>query len=102
MSKKRNITTATLEWQGITIEVSYEPAYLGVEDSLAHLQVRAVTPQGSPLPMTETGYRSHFVSRVYIEDEGGPVPYVLAWLEAEAAKPEWKKRQEKARQLSLF
>ncbi|MBS0473081.1 MAG: hypothetical protein JSR60_18570 [Proteobacteria bacterium] len=101
MSKKRNIKVETLLWEGISIEVSYEPFYLGM-DFIAHLQLHAVSPEAVPLPMTETGYRSHFIDRSYIEAEGGPLAYALAWLEAEAAKPEWRARNEKARQLNLF
>jgi hypothetical protein len=31
--------------------------------------------------MSETGYRSHFCSRELVEDAGGPVAFVTAWLE---------------------
>lgn len=33
-----------------------------------------------PHPISETGYRSHFVHPQHIEEEGGPVAHVQAWL----------------------
>jgi hypothetical protein len=45
----------------------------------AHLEI--VTADRSPHPISETGYRSHFCSREQVEDAGGPVGFVMAWLE---------------------
>lgn len=57
---------------------------------LAHLEIEAVEPAKSPLPMTETGYRSHFGSADDVDAEGGPVAFVRASLEHAAQSPEWK------------
>jgi hypothetical protein len=54
------------------------------------------------LPMTETGYRSHFCAPADINAEGGPAEFVLAWLECEAKSPAWLAAQEARRQLPLF
>jgi hypothetical protein len=69
---------------------------------LAHLEIETVEPANAPLPMTETGYRSHFCAPADIDTEGGPVAFVRAWLECEARSPEWKAAQEERRQLTLF
>ena len=99
-------TTSTIDWQGITLSVTYEPNYLGGDgsspSSLAHLQVLATAPDRAPLPMTETGYRSHFLHPSFVNEAGGPVAYVITWLDAEAQSPEWRERAQQARQLSFF
>ncbi|MDV6333157.1 hypothetical protein [Asticcacaulis sp. 201] len=102
MRKERTITTQTIDWQGITLSVSYEADYLNISRhsgfATAHLQVQAPVP----LPFTETGYRSHFLPAEEVDELGGPVAYVLAWLDEAAQSPAWRKQQEAARQLSLF
>ncbi|MBV9062680.1 MAG: hypothetical protein JOY77_07100, partial [Alphaproteobacteria bacterium] len=51
---------------------------------------------------TGTGYRSHFLSEAEVAELGGPLDYVRAWLDAEAATPEWRAQQQTARQMTLF
>jgi len=87
-------------WQGIEVEAVYTPLKWGVT---AHLEVRSVRPDGAALPITETGYRSHFHQPGTIEAHGGDVAaQVVAWLDQEAAKPEWTRRVEASRQGELF
>ncbi len=43
--------------------------------------LRGVDADRSPHPMSETGYRSHFCPRELVEEAGGPVDFVTAWLE---------------------
>lgn len=98
---------ACFDWQGITIEVVYEPNWLNIanRDSdlpSAHLDIRSVKPERAPLPITETGYRSHFLHPEAIEEVGGPVAYVEAWLNDMARSSEWREYQGRSRQLSLF
>lgn len=99
-------STTTIDWQGIALSVSYEPSYFGLggtsDYAVAHLQIWAVKPERAALPITETGYRSHFLHPSFVDEAGGPVPYVLAWLDAEAQTPAWRHRADQARQLSLF
>ena len=68
-------------WRGITIEVRYcadwSPSYREIYGyPLAHLEIESVAPAKAPLPMTETGYRSHFSGAPLIDEEGGPVAFV--------------------------
>jgi len=104
MNRKRHIIVETIDWQGIALSVSYEPKWLSTERAhpVAHLQVSVVGPECVPLPITETGYRSHFLSPEEIAEAGGAVEYVRAWLDYAAQSPEWRRRKEAARQLSLF
>jgi hypothetical protein len=95
--------TYQTSWQGIPLSVSYCPSwspalarFYGYD--LAHLTVEAPCP----LPITDTGYRSHFIQADLIEAEGGPVAFVLAWLDHDASLPAWQAKREQARQLSLF
>ena len=99
--------TRRLQWDGITIEVRYDPdwspAYRDIYGyPLAHLEIEAVIPAKAALPMTETGYLSHFGAPADVDAEGGPVAFVRAWLDHEAQSPAWKAAQAERRQLALF
>lgn len=100
----RSIESHTIVWRGITIEVRYEPCWLGSEGefSTAHLEVRAQMPDRAAIPITETGYRSHFANPGEIEDEGGPVAFVTAWLNEAAQSKGWKEKEDASRQYALF
>ncbi len=100
----RSIEAHTIVWRGIVIEIRYEERWLGSDGpfSTAHLEVCARAPEWAVLPITETGYRSHFAPAAVIAEAGGPVIFVQAWLDAEADRPAWKEREERARQMTLF
>ena len=100
MEKERHIVTTTIDWQGIVLSVSYEAQWLGAGACIAHLQVE--TARREPLPITETGYRSHFLPLGEVEANGGPVAYVCAWLDQEASSDEWRSHVEASRQGTLF
>lgn len=90
------------EWNGILLEITDEPQWLGIDEDLAHLTVTSIRPDHAPLPITETGYRSHFVAAADVDSAGGPVAYVSAWLTAEAGSSAWREREQAARQFTLF
>ena len=105
--RKRAKTVERLDWQGVTVSVTYEANWLGMSKELspfatAHLEIAAVEPPKQPLPVTETGYRSHFIARGIVEQAGGPVAFARAWLDQAAKAPAWKRQQEASRQLCLF
>jgi hypothetical protein len=91
-----------IDWEGITLLVKWCPSWLGERSShqIAHLEIYSADRQ--PLPITETGYRSHFIDKEAVEALGGPVAFTRAWLDEEAASPAWRKRVSTSRQLSLF
>ncbi len=92
--------THRFTWQGIIIEARYTPLWYGVA---AHLVVESIAPARAPLPITETGYRSHFHPAGTIEARGGNVvAQVTAWLDEEAANPAWRHYAEASRQGTLF
>lgn len=97
----RSIETFGLLWQGIALVIRYEVRWLDTEaTNVAHLEVES---EGRVrLPITETGYRSHFVPASEVAEAGGPVAYATAWLDDMAQSREWVRYAEASRQLSLF
>ena len=93
------------EWNGALLEITYEPQWLPpgiLGEDLAHLQVCSLCPTDAPLPITETGYRSHFIAASAIAAGGGPVAYVDVWLTVESDAPSWQAREQATRQLTLL
>jgi len=79
-----------IDWHGQRLIVRHCAAWMG--DETAHLEIISV--DRTPHPISETGYRSHFIRPEHIAEEGGPVAYVTAWLRSlDDGKP---------KQLSLF
>lgn len=99
--RDRDIVTEILEWRGVTIEIGYEPEWLG-GNLPAHLELRVRHPEGALLPVTDTGYRSHFLSRAAVDEAGGPTAFVTAWLDEAAESKSWRAGELARRQLSLF
>lgn len=104
---KGSYSSVHIDWNGIRIEIRYCPDWMGLSKSpyrhaFAHLKIESVQPANAPLPITETGYRSHFTWPDAIDAAGGPAEFVRAWLDDAAKNPEWIAAQEKRKQLSLF
>ncbi|MCR2832404.1 hypothetical protein [Parerythrobacter lacustris] len=107
VSRVEYIETVQIEWQGILIEVRYAPYWLGSSDdgdacSVAHLELESLRPERAPLPVTGTGYRSHFTSCAEVEANGGAASFVQHWLDHEAKSSAWKAQAVPSRQMSLF
>lgn len=94
------IETYTLPWRNITIRAIYEPARWNV---IAHLEIETIDPPRAPLPITETGYRSHFHPIGTIEETGLTViETITSWLNEEARSKAWKEHEERSRQGNFF
>ncbi|WCT74294.1 hypothetical protein PQ455_03435 [Sphingomonas naphthae] len=92
--------TYRFAWCGIAIESIYSPLKWG---AIAHLEIRSFEPPRAPLPITETGYRSHFHPPGTIETHGGDVvAQVTAWLDQEARTLRWQQYLAASRQGDLF
>ncbi|MEK7994696.1 MAG: hypothetical protein AAB403_12905 [Planctomycetota bacterium] len=101
----RHIETFRMTWSGIVIEIRWEPSWLNLArlgHDTAHLEIESIAPEGAVLPITSTGYRSHFTSPEAVAAYGGPVAFVEAWLETESQAPDWRREELTCRQLSLF
>ena len=84
-------------WRGIPLDIYHTPdRFCGMD----HLEV--MSEGRVPLPITDTGYVSQLAWPERLEQFGGPVEFVLAWLDDEAGRSDWKRREEEGRQLSLF
>jgi len=93
------------EWQGIGLEIRHCPRWFGSErdDFLTqHIEIRS--DGRVVLPITETGYRSHFLNgaEALAEFDHDPVAFVLWWLDDAAQSKEWQAQVEASRQGSLF
>lgn len=100
----RHIEIFRTVWNGVTIEIRWEPRWLNLSNQCcdpAHLEIECIDPMRAPLPITETGYRSHFTSPEMIAACGGPIAYVEAWLETESQTPDWRKSEQEYRQFAL-
>lgn len=86
-------------WRNIHITIRYTASYVTMTD-LAHLEILVQNRQ--PIPITNTGYRSHFCNPVEIDDYGGPIPYVQARLEAEVTQARRKEKERELSELRLF
>ncbi len=94
------MTTSSITWDGITVAIRYyQPSY-GKLTGHWHLEVKAEGK--APLPITETGYRSHFCNPSDIEAAGGPETYVEAWLDYAARQSDWIEARAARQQLTLF
>lgn len=99
-------TTETLIWQSYEIEVRYDPDPFNLTSSdreaMSHIEIRTITPEKAALPITKTGYKSHFTPTGNIDNYETPVAFVKEWLNYEAQSEDWKVALENSRQMSLF
>ena len=67
-------------WRGVIVEVRHEPDWLST--GFDHIEIEAI-PR-TPLPITETGYRSRFIDPGDLDDYDDAVAFARFWLEAAA------------------
>ena len=104
MTGPRYIEEHTAQWRGVSLCIQWEPWFLNT-NALAqpgHLQIESVEPRRAPLPITETGYLSWFTAPALVQESGGPVAFVLQWLNAEASGLAWAQAETDRQQLSLI
>ncbi len=88
--------TLTIEWEGITVSISHKSNWLNT--GYDHIELRA----GERLSVTQTGYRSHFMSPDELAEFEGVEDFVRQWLDDAAQSKEWQSHVSASRQLSLF
>lgn len=95
-------------WEGIEIEITCnEPDYMKSHREIYgygmfHIEVRSISPEKAPLPITESGYKSIFISEPELAEYGGALKYVTSYIDHEAKSKEWRNCQQNSRQFSLF
>lgn len=79
-----------IHWQGIAITVRHCPNWSSVGFPVQHIEV--ISENREALPITETGYKSHFLTGTDALEEFGscPVAYVTAWLDHAAQTKRWQ------------
>jgi hypothetical protein len=97
---------STINWNGYLIEVAYQPNWPDMSthagEKWVHIEIRCLKPLKGPLPITGTGYRSHFTTETIVKEHGGPQSFVNAWLDHKSLSKEWKKLEAESRHGRLF
>ena len=99
-SRRQPPATHKLVWRGVTCRVRHTRNY--ISPGWSHLEIILLAPMDAPLPITRTGYLSHFLDEEELAKAGGPVAFFLAWLDREARTSAWAKAEFTWRQLELF
>lgn len=94
-------STTTIRWCQYLLTVRYDRDWPNLSYT-SHLEIECIVPERGRLPITETGYRSHFVHPGDVEFAGSPAAYVEAWLEQAAKSDAWKAHELSQLQMSLF
>lgn len=84
----------------VRIRITHARDYLSTGND--HIEVESVKPSRAPLPITETGYRSHFMPALDLINAGGPVTFVTAWITQEAKSKTWSNAAATKAQGDLF
>jgi len=88
--------TFILVWCEREIEVRHQENWLNT--CYWHVELRC----SERLPVTETGYRSHFVPAAEFANESDVRTFVESWLDEAALSPAWQQYLADSRQLKLF
>lgn len=67
-----------------------------------HLELNAIAARDVPLPITRTGYKSHFIDPQALAEAGGPVALFTVWLEETARSKAYQDAEFRWRQGELF
>lgn len=88
--------TFELVWRQRMITVSFQTNWL--HSGQGHIELRST----DRLPVSATGYRSHFLPLAEDANQARITTYVMAWLDAAADTKEWRRYEKDRRQLKLF
>jgi hypothetical protein len=104
--------SSQITFEGVIIEIRYCQVWTamvhddGSRFSIAQLEVQSIDPPKHPLPITETGYKSHFIQHHEVMEYGGATEYTLFWinksLEDNKKRKKWEDDKASSNQLSLF
>ncbi len=94
MDLKANVTKHI--WEGVEITVSIVTGWPIAE--YCHIEIYCE----EKLPITATGYRSHFMVLKKLEPYDSHIEFVTNWLDENALSKEWQANVEQSRQGDLF
>lgn len=84
----------------VRLSVTHSRDYLSPGQD--HVEIESIAPARVPLPLTETGYRSHFIPGADLARFGSVRRFVEGWLETAAKAKDWLRKQQAAAQGDLF
>ena len=99
-TRKPGRTTQRFKWRGIEMSATHTRNWLS--DGWSHLELRVIKPKDTPVPITTTGYLSHFTEEDIVEAAGGPAAFFFAWLDREAGSKKYLAALARWQQLDLF
>lgn len=97
---KRKPASRVTTWEHVRYRVRHTPDY--IIKGTDHIEVVVISPKKEPLPITETGYLSHFVTDGSCRTVQDAIAFFAAWIDCEAKTKRWQKLDQKRRQLDLF
>lgn len=86
-----------IEWRGQNVRLIYLPARF---NGVCHLEFHS--ENRAPLPITETGYLSHFFFSDNAPSFEDVIQNAIAWLDDEAQSKRWKNHVEASKQGDLL
>jgi len=103
MSEKKS-KNLSIDWQGIEIQLTYWPRWSHLEagELVSLVQIQSINPNRARLPITETGYLSHFFYTEKALPNEEIRELVIDWLDEEAESKAWKDRLREGKQFTLF
>jgi hypothetical protein len=87
----------TIIWQGLRLTVRHQPDWAAGFD---HIEI--TSERRLPFPISETGYRSHFLHGDALKEYGNAESFVRAWLAEAEQSASWRRMRDASRQPSLF
>lgn len=93
-------TVQRFTWRGVEMTSTHTPDYISA--GWSHIELRVIKPKGKPVPITSTGYISHFLDEDLLKAAGGPAAFFLAWLDRDADTKAYRIALAKWQQLDLF
>lgn len=96
----RTPSALTLVWRDVTSRIRHTPEYLS--KGWSHVEIIVTKPRKAPLPITSTGYLSHFLGEDELKRAGAPVRFFLDWIGRESLTKQWAAAEFKWRQGDLF
>ncbi|MEM7241806.1 MAG: hypothetical protein AAF429_06445 [Pseudomonadota bacterium] len=84
-----------ITWNGLDIHVTLKKQ--SWHSDFIHIEIRCK----EPLPMTNTGYRSHFMQGEAFAQYESLEAFILAWLEEASQSKDWKQIWDARQQLSF-
>ena len=97
ITPERQSKHQVINWQGRPIRLSYDPNYF---DGVAHVEIYA--GDEVPLPIAETGYKSHFFMTNEPPLMKDIICFVVDWLDKESKTKDWQDHIRNTAQYELF